>query len=434
MVIMAKCGLKKQSLCLIARGGETRYNKKQCTALFFCFTAKQAVCAPRCGHVAEQAPAPRACRQERYRQMERYGPVANRQCSELCPYVARVKVFAWQNGLAWDAALEELERRAARLCPGGALARSAPPAVCEQQGALPEECRIWRLLLCVSGTCGMTVYEYMKSAHAAALFDMPQAGEEPRQQRVPRCRHPWAARRRRNKKAVRRRAAGRLPRLRRQRLLHRRRKRTGRNSFSAGCTAQARHGCTARRAKCAPAGRMPAKGCGRQGWKDAQGSLRLHSASLRQLLRCLPPWGFRIGWVTGRLCGKTVHMKTAMLRPFLKRGHMKAAMQRHWKKTEAMRRVMTGDMPRAGPKAMKQAGPKAYEEGLKDGMAEPGQPPAASGSGAAAEQQAVWVSRYLGRRYHSTPDCSRVIDPVQITLEEAEREGYSRCSRCCGEE
>mgnify|MGYP000818819465 FL=1 len=77
---------------------------------------------------------------------------------------------------------------------------------------------------------------------------------------------------------------------------------------------------------------------------------------------------------------------------------------------------------------------EGYEEGLKDGMAEPGQPPAASGSGAAAEQQAVWVSRYLGRRYHSTPDCSRVIDPVQITLEEAEREGYSRCSRCCGEE
>ena len=114
MVIMAKCGLKKQSLCLIARGGETRYNKKQCTALFFCFTAKQPACAPRCGHVAEQAPAPRACRQERYRQMERYGPVANRQCSELCPYVARVKVFAWQNGLAWDAALEELERRALR--------------------------------------------------------------------------------------------------------------------------------------------------------------------------------------------------------------------------------------------------------------------------------------------------------------------------------
>ena len=122
--------------------------------------------------------------------MERYGPVANRQCSELCPYVARVKVFAWQNGLAWDAALEELERRAARLCPGGALAHSAQPAVCEQQGALPEECRIWRLLLCVSGACGMTVYKYMKSAHAAALFDMPQAGEEPRQQRVPAVQTP----------------------------------------------------------------------------------------------------------------------------------------------------------------------------------------------------------------------------------------------------
>ncbi|WP_317328737.1 hypothetical protein [Ruthenibacterium lactatiformans] len=76
---------------------------------------------------------------------------------------------------------------------------------------------------------------------------------------------------------------------------------------------------------------------------------------------------------------------------------------------------------------------EGYEAGRAEGYEE-GQPPAASGSGAAAEQQTVWVSRYLGRRYHSTPDCSRVIDPVQITLEEAEREGYSRCSRCCGEE
>ena len=83
--------------------------------------------------------------------MERYGPAANRQCGELCPYVARVRVFAWQNGLAWDAALEELERRAARMCPGGTLPGCAQPAVCEQQGALPEECRVWRLLLSASG-------------------------------------------------------------------------------------------------------------------------------------------------------------------------------------------------------------------------------------------------------------------------------------------
>ena len=112
--------------------------------------------------------------------MERYGPAANRQCGELCPYVARVRVFAWQNGLAWDAALEELERRAARMCPGGTLPGCAQPAVCEQQGALPEECRVWRLLLSASGACGMSIYEYMKSAQAAALFDMPQASETPR--------------------------------------------------------------------------------------------------------------------------------------------------------------------------------------------------------------------------------------------------------------
>ena len=89
--------------------------------------------------------------------MERYGPAANRQCGELCPYVARVRVFAWQNGLAWDAALEELERRAARMCPGGTLPGCAQPAVCEQQGALPEECRF--------GGCCLA-----HRAHAACRF------------------------------------------------------------------------------------------------------------------------------------------------------------------------------------------------------------------------------------------------------------------------
>ena len=56
--------------------------------------------------------------------MERYGPVANRQCSELCPYVARVKVFAWQNGLAWDAALRSWSA-APRVCAWAPLWRIA---------------------------------------------------------------------------------------------------------------------------------------------------------------------------------------------------------------------------------------------------------------------------------------------------------------------
>ena len=77
---------------------------------------------------------------------------------------------------------------------------------------------------------------------------------------------------------------------------------------------------------------------------------------------------------------------------------------------------------------------EGYEEGLKEGMATQSQAQAASGSETAAPQQTVWVSRYFGMRYHSTPDCSRVIDPVQISLEEAEQEGYSRCSRCYEEE
>ena len=434
MVIMAKCGLKKQSLCLIARGGETRYNKKQCTALFFCFTAKQPACAPRCGHVAEQAPAPRACRQERYRQMERYGPVANRQCSELCPYVARVKVFAWQNGLAWDAALEELERRAARLCPGGALAHSAQPAVCEQQGALPEECRIWRLLLCVSGACGMTVYKYMKSAHAAALFDMPQAGEEPRQQRVPAVQTPLGSEAAQEQKSSAAACSGQA---------------AAASQTEAAAPPQEKKGPEQFFSRLHSSGTAWVHGAAgkvRAGWAHAREGLRpprlegrarqfafafgITSAVIALFAAVgLSYWlGYRAS-VRENGTYEDGYAAAVSEKGTYESGYA-AALEENGSYEEGYDRGYAEGRAE-GYEAGRTEG---YEEGLKDGMAEPGQPPAASGSGAAAEQQAVWVSRYLGRRYHSTPDCSRVIDPVQITLEEAEREGYSRCSRCCGEE
>ena len=208
--------------------------------------------------------------------MERYGPAANRQCGELCPYVARVRVFAWQNGLAWDAALEELERRAARMCPGGTLPGCAQPAVCEQQGALPEECRVWRLLLSASGACGMSIYEYMKSAQAAALFDMPQASEAPRPEEAA----PQGGRTGEKSTPAERNGAGNgVPvQWRKKAARHSRKKRL--SALPGSFPARIWAGCMLRRKKCAQGGRAPAQSCIFRIWKGAQGSLRSHLALL----------------------------------------------------------------------------------------------------------------------------------------------------------
>ena len=41
----------------------------------------------------------------------------------------------------------------------------------------------------------------------------------------------------------------------------------------------------------------------------------------------------------------------------------------------------------------------------------------------------VWVSK-TGKKYHSDPSCSNMNSPRQITREEAEKEGYTPCSKC----
>lgn len=41
----------------------------------------------------------------------------------------------------------------------------------------------------------------------------------------------------------------------------------------------------------------------------------------------------------------------------------------------------------------------------------------------------VWIPK-TGSRYHSTPTCSGMKDPTQVTKEEAQRRGYTPCKRC----
>ncbi|MBO6213921.1 MAG: DUF4214 domain-containing protein, partial [Lachnospiraceae bacterium] len=42
----------------------------------------------------------------------------------------------------------------------------------------------------------------------------------------------------------------------------------------------------------------------------------------------------------------------------------------------------------------------------------------------------VWVPTKGGTKYHSTSTCSGMIDPIQVTLETAEKNGYTPCKKC----
>lgn len=371
--------------------------------------------------------------------MDRYGPQNKEQCASLCPYVARVKVFAWQKGLEWDAALAELEQRAAHMYHVPAASGQVRPEVCEQQGALPDECRVWRLLLFVSGACGLSVYDYMKSPQAAALFDI-EASPAPVQpvQPLPAREQPIAQKR-------------------------------------GGVATQAEPVACAQvedaQAPSAPKPHAP------QDQPDQPASVRAR--------RKLPQWN--LAWVQA---GKEkLYAAWAMVR---ERAHMPALQGRarqfvlafgitalviavaaaigvaYWLGYRACVRE-NGTYENGYQAAIEEKGTyesgyaaaveengtydegydkgyaegkvdgyeagrsEGYEEGLNDGMtASRNTAEAASDAQpqAPAAEQTVWVSRYLGRKYHSTPDCSRVIDPQEIPLSQAEAEGYTPCNRC----
>lgn len=44
-------------------------------------------------------------------------------------------------------------------------------------------------------------------------------------------------------------------------------------------------------------------------------------------------------------------------------------------------------------------------------------------------EQMVWIPK-TGHKYHSSPTCSGMHDPRQVTLMEAMKRGYTPCSRC----
>ena len=47
-----------------------------------------------------------------------------------------------------------------------------------------------------------------------------------------------------------------------------------------------------------------------------------------------------------------------------------------------------------------------------------------------ADGTMVWITTNDGRKYHAKDSCSGMIDPVQVTVSEAQRQGYEPCRRC----
>lgn len=44
----------------------------------------------------------------------------------------------------------------------------------------------------------------------------------------------------------------------------------------------------------------------------------------------------------------------------------------------------------------------------------------------------VWIPTNGGSKYHSSQFCSKMKNPVQVTLSEAEARGFTACKRCYG--
>ena len=366
--------------------------------------------------------------------MERYGPQNNEQCASLCPYVARIRVFAWQKGIGWDAALTELEQRAANMYHMPITPKPTRPEVCEQQGALPDECRVWHLLLFVSEACGLSVYDYMKSVHAATLFDI-EAPAAPVQTAAVKTKMT---------------SDGERPAV----------QEVGGMSVRAEAVQQPSDS-AAQESQDHPDEPQPVW----KRWKlprwdmswvqTAKGKLRAAWMAARQKVDILVPQGrarqFMLAFgITALVIAVLAAVGVAYWLGYrasvrengtYENGYQAAISEKGtYESGYAAALEENGTYSEGYEKGYVEgkvdgyeAGrTEGYEEGLNDGLdsSQSASEPASAGETQAPATETVWVSRYLGWKYHSTPDCSRVIDPVEISLSQAEEEGYTRCSKC----
>lgn len=56
--------------------------------------------------------------------------------------------------------------------------------------------------------------------------------------------------------------------------------------------------------------------------------------------------------------------------------------------------------------------------------------PTAAPESAAPQSVMVWIPTHGGTKYHTYSGCSNMIDPIEVTLEEATAQGFTPCQRC----
>ena len=65
----------------------------------------------------------------------------------------------------------------------------------------------------------------------------------------------------------------------------------------------------------------------------------------------------------------------------------------------------------------------------KSGAAESGAPAPAETEAPQSQETMVWIPK-TGSKYHSDPDCSNMKNPTQVSLSQAESQGYTPCKKC----
>ena len=289
-------------------------------------------------------------------------------CDTACAYAARVRQFAEQRGVPFDDAMTELEERLEQV---RWKVMPAGPQRQENCGTLDvpaEECRVLRLVQGIASCYGMTAQQYMESAYVDDFFSGVADG--------------------RSGTAV---------------------------AISAAVEAAEEAGAQPTDDK-----ELPGGGSGRKFlWELPESWKRLRlPAMTKNTRRFVLAFGLTLGVVLLIVAAAGIY---------------------RWGYNGAIAEKGTyDDGYTAGfAKGKTEGYEEGYAAGHEDGSSEgydagydSGTSDAAQSAAEAEKNTRVWVSKRLGSRYHSSPDCPLVIKPKEMTRQEAEDEGYTSCDWC----
>ena len=317
-------------------------------------------------------------------------------CDTACAYAARVRQFAEQRGVPFDDAMTELEERLEqvrwKVMPAGPQRREN----CGTLDVPAEECRVLRLVQGIASCYGMTAQQYMESAYVDDFFSGVADG--------------------RSGTAV---------------------------AISAAVEAAEEAGAQPTDDK-----ELPGGGSGRKFlWELPESWKRLRLPAMTKNTRhFVLAFGLTLGVVLLIVAAAGIYRwgyNGAIAEKGTYDAGFAAAMAERGTYQEGYDAAIAekgtyDDGYTAGfAKGKTEGYEEGYAAGHEDGSSEgydagydSGTSDAAQSAAEAEKNTRVWVSKRLGSRYHSSPDCPLVIKPKEMTRQEAEDEGYTSCDWC----